>query len=495
VVFHAAELKVAETKGFAVGTEENAVEAAKIADEVLYKTQAMTAKSERSALQRSPNEVAKTLAMFTSDSVKNLSHFMSNTMKYFAHKQRAKAGDATYAAELAKDGKEIGRSATTLVMIGIMLALISQLFKYLYAKEEDTPEEKVKDLALDVVSSTLNILPVVSDIADKFVFGYDLSLNVFDIANDTIEDTAAIFTTVGRSLGGEYVPAQEIGGKVVNLVKTFGTAMGVPISPVERTVSGVLRRFAPSTVYGYDAMLYSPAYTADLKAAVESGNENLAEHILRTLYKNEVAGVYTTEELEEVARLYEAGYTSVLPQRIGETVNDVKLTKAQRKQFNSIYSQASRKVDELIGSSEFAYLNDEQRAKAIRNIYGMYYSKAAAEVTGKEWSNALAYSYLTDDYTSLFTAQAYKSGLSAQTDAEGKEISVGEQFKAWTQNLGLSQDDLAVITYANGVRGKDARAELLRVINSKGLSDDVLQKIADRLGFAYSDGVVSEKTE
>jgi hypothetical protein len=192
----------------------------------------------------------------------------------------------------------IGRSAATVLTTGIMLGLITQAFKYLYAQEEEEPEEKAKDFALDMVSSTLNIMPIVSDIADKFVFGYDLSLNVFDIVNDTIEDTSALFKMTGKAMGGQYVSSAEVGKNLINAAKTYTTLFGVPLAPVERTVTGLMRRFTPSAVYGYDAMFKNPSYTADLQRAVENGNERLAEHILGQLYRNEVTGVYTSEELE-----------------------------------------------------------------------------------------------------------------------------------------------------------------------------------------------------
>jgi hypothetical protein len=150
-IFHAAELKAEANGQGPVGSESNARAAAKIADEVIYTTQAMTGRAEKSALQRSKSEVAKTFSMFTSDSVKQLSHFYGNAMKYLAHKERAKT-DATYEAELEKDKKAVGRSAATLAMTGVMLGVITQAFKYLYAQEEEEPEDKVKDFAMDIFS-------------------------------------------------------------------------------------------------------------------------------------------------------------------------------------------------------------------------------------------------------------------------------------------------------------------------------------------------------
>ena len=492
-IFHAAELKAEAQGAGAVGTVENAQAAAKIADEVIYTTQAMTSQAERSALQRHKSEIAKMFAMFTSDSVKQLSHFYGNAMRYFAHKERAKT-DASYAAELKKDAKAVGRSATTLVMTGVMLGLITQGFKYLYAQEEE-PEERAKDFAIDMVSSTLNILPVVSDVMDKFVFGYDLSLNVLDIANDTIEDTSKLFSMAGKAMSGEFVSNGEVGKNVIGAVKTYATLLGVPISPVERTVTGLMRRFTPSTVYGYDAMFSNPSYTSDLKDAVESGDERLAEHILTQLYKSEATGVYTSEELEEVARLYGAGYESVLPQKVSEEVNGVTLTRAQRRQFEKIYSQASGAVNEMMATEGFRELSDEGKAKAIKNLYTLYYNRASAEVAGAEWSNAQAYSHLTEDVGALFVAQAYKNGLTAYEGEDGGQVTVKEQVGAYVQNLALSEGEQTVMLYALGYRDKTTTAALVAHINSLNLSDEDKAKIAERLGFSIKNGAVTEKAE
>lgn len=487
-IFHAAELKAQDLTGHAVGTVENARAAAKIADEVIYTTQAMTSQAERSALQRSSSEVARTLSMFTADSVKNLSHMYGNVMKYVAHSRRVKNGQVEYQAELAKDRRAVARSAATLASIGVMLGIITQAFKYLYAKEEEEPEEKAKDFAMDIVSSTFNTLPIVSDIVDKFVFNYDISLNVFDIVNDTIEDTSGLFGMLGNAMSGKYVSQKEIGKNVVNSVKSYATMFGLPLAPLERTVTGLLRRFAPSTVYGYDSMFYSTSYTADLKDAVENGDEALAEHILESLYKNEINGIYTSEELGEVARLYREGHTSVIPQKVGRTINDVTLTKAQRKQFNAVYSQASAKVNAMIGSSAYQTLTDEQRARAIKNMYALYYNRAAAQVVGAEWTRAQAYSHLTDKLDLLFVSQAYKSGLTAYEGADGKTVSVKAQLLEYLDSLKVDGNTYTVIAYANGVRDSETTEDLLKYINSLGLSDDVKTQVATALGLTVRDG-------
>ena len=492
-IFHAAELKVEALTGHAVGTEENAKRAAKIADKAIFTTQAMTAPAEKSALQRSTSEVAKTLSMFTSDTVKNLSHLWGNTMKYFAHKQRANAGDTQYDAMLKEDAKDMRRSMRTLGITGLMMGLITYLFKWLYAKEEEEPEERAKDFALDIFSSTFNILPIVSDIFDKFVFNYDVSLNVFDMVNDTIEGTANMFKMTGNAMSGKFVSDDDIVRNSSNFIKSVGAVFGVPIAPVERTVTGLLRRFSPATIYGYNSAMYTTNFTSDLKKAVESGDDRLAEHVIEQMYKDQVNGTYTTEELEEIVRLYsltdENGrHYNVLPQQIGTTVNDVKLNAKQRKQFRSIYSQASAKVNAMIGSSAYQTLTDEQRARAIKNMYALYYNRAAAQVVGAEWTRAQAYSHLTDKLDLLFVSQAYKSGLTAYKGADGKTVSVKAQLLEYLDSLKVDGNTYTVIAYANGVRDSETTEALLKYINSLGLSDDVKTQVATALGLTVRDG-------
>jgi hypothetical protein len=301
-------------------------------------------------------------------------------------------------------------------------------------------------------------------------------------------------------MSGEYVSTGEAAGVTLDIIKSGASMFGIPVAPVERTITGLLRRFAPSTVYGYDAMFSNPSYTADLKKAVESGDEALAEHVLSELYKSEVNGTYTSAELEEVVRLYsltdeEGKHYSVLPQKIGKEINGVKLSAVQRKQFTKIYAQASGEVNKLIRSDYYSALKDEQKAKAIRNLYAMYYGRAATEVVGKEMTSAVAYSYLTSNYAALFASQAYKGGLEEQKDASGNKITVGQQFVEYAKNLELSESDYVVITYANGVRNKANKAALLQYINSLSLSPEIKAQIAERLGFEMKDGVVVEKTE
>ena len=499
-IFHAAELK-AEAQGHGkVGTVENAKAAAKIADEVIYTTQAMTSQAERSALQRSPSEIAKAFSMFTSDTVKNLSHTWSSVMRYIAHSQRAKT-DATYQQGLKKDARKIGRSAATMAMTGVMLGLITQAFKYLYAKEEEEPEDKVEDLATDIVSSTLNVFPIFSEIVDKFYFGYDMSLNVLDIANDTIEDTKAVFDMAGKAMSGQFVSDAEIGKTVINAAKTVGNIIGAPIAPLERTVTGLLRRFAPQTVYDYDAMFKNASYTKDLKKAVESGDEELAEHILTSLYKNEATGVYASEELEEIVRLYglvneDGKHPDVLPQRIGTEIDGVTLSAAQRRQFEAVYGGASNAVVRLISSDIYRDMTDEERIKAIKNTYKLYYNRAKSATLGTQISKVEVYSSLLGDKSELYVlAQAKRVYMQEYKNRRGKKVTIKDQVEDMLDDMKLSKSERLIMLYALGYTGKENTEALIKLINSLKLHDEELAQIAAALGFAVEKGKVVEKDD
>jgi hypothetical protein len=500
-IFHAAELQIQAQYGHAVGTEENAKLAAKLADEAIYTTQAMSSASERSALQRSTSEIAKMFSMFTSDTVKNLSHLYGNIMKWNAFRLRAKAGDGTYAAEMKECGREIRKSMRTLAITGVMLGLITQAFKYLFGKAEEDPEEQKKDLVADVAGSTLNVLPIVSEFVDKIFFDYDMSINVLDVANDTLEAVRGGMNMAGKSIKGEYVSTNDAIKTSTGIIMSGLSFTGLPISPAERLVTGLLRFASPEAAYGYNSIFNSPSYTSDLKKAVESGDADLAEYILERLYKDEMAGTYTVPELEEIVRLYtltdeEGNHYNVLPKRtLKKMDDDTELNAAQRKQFNSIYSQASAKVNELIRSEEYKMLDDKAKAKAIRDTYELYYNRAAAEVIGKEWSANQAYSKLTDNYTVLMASKAYKSSLEAYKTDSGKEVTVKEQFSQYVKNLNLSDNDYLIVAYANGYKGKKTTRALLKYINSLDLNEAEKQQIAKALNFDLKNGQFTEKED
>ncbi len=502
-IFHAAELQVQDQKGYAVGTEENARLAAKLADETIRTTQSMSDAAEKSALQRSKSEIGKLFSMFTSDTVKNLSHAYGNVMKYMAHKRRAAADpDGTvYQEMLKKDAKDLRRSARTLLMTGVMLGLIAQGFKWLYDELEDDPEERQKDFAMDIASSTLNIFPVASDFIDKLVLGYDMSLNVLDVANDTIDAIKNGAGVISRSMSGEYVSKDEIKRAASNAGTRLISFFGIPIEPARRTVTGLIRRFSPETIYGYDTMRYGASCSADIQAAIESGDDALAEAVIEQLYKDEATGTYSQSELEEVIRLYsitdeDGDHYNVLPRRVLKKMEDgTELNAAQRKQFNSIYSQASAKVNELIRSEEYKMLDDKAKAKAIRDTYELYYNRAAAEVVGKEWSANQAYSKLTDNYTVLMASKAYKSSLEAYKTDSGKEVTVKEQFSQYVKNLNLSDNDYLIVAYANGYKGKKTTRALLKYINSLDLNEAEKQQIAKALNFDLKNGRFTEKED
>lgn len=447
LIFHAAEFK-AEAEGHGrVGEHENSATAARIADEAIYSTQSMSSNAERSALQRSPSEVARAFTVFTSDSMKQLSHLYSSVMRYLNHKKRAET-DSSYASLLSEDRRAVGRSAVTVLATGVSLALITQLFKYLYAKEEDEPEEKVRDAASDLLFSTFGIFPIVSDIAEKWADGYDISLSFFDWLNGTVESFSRLFENAYRAASGERLSSKDIYAPVRDVILDVSVAFGIPAAPIERTVTGLLRRFAPGTLYEYyDGLFYSQSYKSDLAAALKSGDERLASHILSSLYKHGATGSYGLAELSEVSRLYSLGFDA-LPREARSDGLDAKAAA----RFEDIYSSASDAVGSLISSKAYGMLDDRARAYAIKSVYSVYYSRALAQATGKELTGFALYSCSVSDASSFFAARAYKKYAAAYTDRFGRRITVREQLLSFLKLLGLSERDRRMIMRANGFK-------------------------------------------
>ena len=173
----------------------------------------------------------------------------------------------------------------------------------------------------------------------------------------------------------------------------------------------------------------------------------------------------------------------------------------------------------LIASPYFELLSAEQQANAIKNVYKVYYNEAAAQVAGQKWSNALAYSKITD-VCHLYLVKAYKDGL-GDLAASGEEVDMQKELAEFVSSLGVSKDEQKILLYANGYRGKENRNSIIKYIlsldmdemermvilavlnslrsqnniasyidelNMLSLSDDEKERLASMLGIKLSNG-------
>lgn len=159
-LFGACQVQVEKNGGAKVGTKENKQAAGELLTKVILETQQNALATERSAAMRSGSEIMKTLTMFSSDAMKVIGRVIDSVGELSVLKHRRKS--TTDAAEIeALDKKikaantKVRKSVTALAVSAAFMALVAQLFRWLYNKDDE--EDVAKTIAIDAAGQLFGI--------------------------------------------------------------------------------------------------------------------------------------------------------------------------------------------------------------------------------------------------------------------------------------------------------------------------------------------------
>lgn len=490
-IWNAAKLQTAAESGLAVESEENCKLAAKLLDKTIIETQAQYVSSMKSAMARSHNPLVRGFTMFKSDAAAMFSYNFDAFRKYQHLKERADAGQDVK-AELDEAKKKLPRAIGSMAASCVSFAIITQLVRYALNQDDDDEETPVKNIAMNTLNSMVSMFPVVADVYEFFVDGYEMSNFALDGVNDALKSVKNIIDLIGQ----KNVTNADIARTVRSALYSFGALAGIPIRNTVTLATGAIRRFSKPTMYAYDSIFSGEQYAKDLAKAVERGDMKMAQAVIKVMYEREKAGSYDEKTLNEVLRLYEAGYTNVIPDSVRNsiTVNRtvIDLSSDQLEQFRKIYAEADRTIQSMMQEDAYRGFSDEQKADAIRSVYSSYKRYAAYAATGQ-----------TDNRTGIMmellgsekyaTARSYISGLKSVKDQKPKN-GWKEPIRKELKKQGLSQSEIAIVLYAAGYRGEEETEALIKALNAKKYSAEKLQMIADILNLTVKNGkLVNEK--
>ncbi len=490
-IWNAAKLQTAAESGLAVDSDENCKLAAKLLDKTIIETQAQYVSSMKSAMARSHNPLVRGFTMFKSDAAAMFSYNFDAFRKYQHLKERADAGQDVK-AELDEAKKKLPRAIGSMAASCVSFAIITQLVRYALNQDDDDEETPVKNIAMNTLNSMVSMFPVVADVYEFFVDGYEMSNFALDGVNDALKSVKNIIDLIGQ----KNVTNADIARTVRSALYSFGTLAGIPVRNTVNLATGVIRRFSKPTMYAYDSIFSGEQYAKDLAKAVERGDMKMAQAVIKVMYEREKAGAYDEKTLNEVLRLYEAGYENVIPDSVRNsvTVNGtvIDLSSDQLEQFKKIYAEADSTIQAMMQGDAYNGFSDEQKADAIRSVYNSYKRYAAYSATGQ-----------TDSLTGIMmellgsekcaTARSYISGLKSDK-AQKPENGWKETIRKELKNQGLSQSDIAIVLYAAGYRGEDETDALIKALNAKKYSAEKLQMIAKILNLTVKNGkIVNEK--
>lgn len=490
-LFGACQVQVEKNNGLKVGTEENKVKAGELLEKVILETQQNSMATERSAAMRSGSELMRTITMFSADSMKVIGRVVDSVGELSVLKAKRKATtDPDEIEKLDKKiksaKKKVAKSTAALATSAVFMALIAQLFRWLYNKD-DEDENIVQNMTVDAVGNLLGGLPLIRDVYSRFAEGYDISDYTYSALNDLLDSGYNIFAMVGDVFSGE-TDSQEVAKNIKNLFYASGQILGLPTRNVYNMAYGLTKRFSPETAYKIDSWFYDQNYSSDLAKAIENEDDEMIATIVGIMLDEKIGGIDDSSVRNELDDLIKKGF-SVLPRSVGDSITyegeKITLTSGQAKSFKEVYSVANEALASLVGLSQYESATDEVKAKAINFIWDIYYNLAIEEVLGVDIESKAVLFAEAIDIEKLAIIIATARAIEADTDKNGKSISGTRKAKIqkYVASLKLTAVQKYMVMGYLGYSNKNGESQVKAYINRLNLSKSEKEKLLAYSGY------------
>ena len=508
-LFGACQAQIEADGGAKIGTKENKTAAGKLLERVIVETQQNSAATERSAAMRSGNEFFRTVTMFTADAMKVVGRVIDSLGETTILRAKLKvATDADVRADLTSRlktaNRKLRKSVGSLVASSVFMALVAQGFRWLY-RRDDEDDNIPLNMTVDAVGNLMGGLPLVKDVYSFFADGYDISAPTYDMINSLLTSSKSVVTVCGNAVSGNG-DAKETASAVKNLIFSASQFLGLPTRNAYKFVYGITNRISPETAYKIDDLFYDKNYRSDLAKAVEHDDDRMTDTLLSLLGGETVGAFKSTETRDTIKRLLKSGYT-VLPKSIGDSIifggEKFELDAARKATFRQVYGEASPAVEEMVASSMFRALGEQEQAKAIKQVYDAYYEKAAHAALGVQTDNKTVILGKYMDIGKLAMSNAAVSSLESDKDKNGKTLQGSKKKKVMRYLMSQQMTDVErlLILYSLGYtlsdgeyRGwsaKNAKKRLLRFILSKSnATAEEKAYLAQMCGFTVKNGKI-----
>lgn len=482
-----------DNKSYANYSEEHYKAAAQLTEEAVIKTQANYTALYRPEILRSQSSFLQLTTMFMSEPLQQFSLLASAVDKIRIAKTMLKNAktdaEKAEAESLFKQAKSESAHAISAVVVDtIILALIAQAFKWIKGKED---EDKVQGFLMDFAENYIGMFPIVKDLYSYFS-GYDITNMAYTGLTNIATALEELYNIVDLLASGESYSDAEINGKIRKVVLGISQLFGVPVRNAETYIKGIIQKFSPDAIYRYDNFFYNKSasnYNADLKAAIEKGDESLADTILDLMLEEEKVSVKDKEIRKNLISLYNAGY-SVLPKSVGDYITydgeKIYFTQKQKNRFKSIYEQSNDKAKVLITSNEYKEVESKIQAQSIKFIYDYYYNLALEDLLGVdlELKNLLfGYAFDIED---LALYVSYARSLESDKDENGKTINgtLKAKIQAYVNSLKLTIAQKYMLMGYLGYTNKVGKAQVKAYIQRLKLTKEQKAKLFEMSGYS-----------
>lgn len=429
-------------------------------NDAVARSQSTSDEMHQGRLRKSKNALAKALTMFRSDSaqVYNTVRQAIGEAQYYkrsgasAEVQRRanrRAGQAFVSAA----GGYIWSAAVTFLMA---------LLKHRDKKYRDddgnlTALSVLKGMGEDLLSSIAGAASIGGEEVVELIGGTLSGERFYDIFNsqsvEQLNKVLELIDTHGKNInkfvtdGADLIKnkgdltlylkrnGNDMLGDIRNLAKEIATyGFSLPANNLETYILGTVKTVSPALGTAYDD-------------AMQTANRNLLKGLTGDALRMRVQHVFqvrdvdvSSEAVQAVARLYEAGYTNAAPADTPSSLNihdEKRELKAYQKQtYDMVWSEAVRNsLNELVQSDAFQSAGDDQQAKMLAKLYDY----AAEQAKGVLFDDYEADAYvekfkkLADNGVPESASIAYSvmaANVEGEKDADGKTISGSKRDEA-----------------------------------------------------------------
>ena len=491
-LFGACQLQIEKNEGLKVGTKENKVKAGELLEKVILETQQNALATEKSSAMRSGSELMKTLTMFSADSMKVIGRVVDAIGEVSVLKAKRKlATDPDEIASLDKKikaaNKKARRAVGSLVSSAVFMALVAQLFRWLYNKDDEDDNVAV-NMTVDAIGNLLGGLPLIRDIYSRFAEGYDFDNYAYSAINDMFDSAEMLFTTAGNIFEGD-MDSREVALTIKNLLYAGGQMFGIPTRNVYNIIYGLTKRISPSTAYSIDDMFYKQNYRSDLAKAIEREDEAMVATITSLMLDENIGGIADSEARKELDSLVQKGF-DVIPRSVSKKITydgvEYELTPNQVKRFEKVYFVANEALASLVKMSQYKGATDEVKAKAVNFIYNVYYNLALQDFLGVDLETKSVLFAEAIDIEKLAIIVATANSLKADLDKKGVAISGTRKAKiqSYVNSLQLKAVEKYMIMGYLGYKNTKGEIQVKAYINRLSLTKTEKAKLLEYSGYA-----------
>lgn len=367
--------------------------------------------------------------------------------------------------------------------------LISMAMKWLFAKKDEEGEELnyMEEFGMGYVDSLFGLFPIVRDVYSFFADGYEINVFYVDSANTLLDATKKVATLGNKVVSNQPITTQEAMRTLRDVIYSLGQVTGIPTRNLYNQVSGLVSRFLPATGYKITSLFYSP-YKSEMMKAIENGDVKMADAMMDRLLIDTSVKNTTKEQRTLYAELIKQGYDP-LPRKVGETITHneetVELTRTQRNEFIKIYSQATDKISAMMQSADFNRLSAEEKAKAIKQIYDVYYGQAMRTVFAEYEGGKFEMASASIPAEKLAVYMAKIRSFESTLDKNGKPISGSKKQKVqnYVNSLKLSAAQKYMLMGLAGYKNKYGEQVVKSHINALKLSKTEKEKLLSYSGY------------